>query len=69
MRERISKMLKFGIGLPQSILSLLAVCCVLDRHQDRPCLRIRIEDFARVEQHYLPSDVLKVVCHLKVPKC
>ena len=68
MRERIGKMLQFGIGCPECFLGLLAVCCVLNRQQDGPRLRIRIEDLAGVEQHHFPSDMFKFVGHLKVPE-
>ena len=68
MRERIGKMLQFGIGCPERFLGLLAVRRVLNRQEDRPRLRIRIEDLAGVEQHHFPSDMLKFVRHLKVPE-
>ena len=68
VRERIGKMLQFGIGRPERFLGLLAVGCVLNRQQDRPRLRIRIEDLAGVEQHHFPSDMFEFVRHLKVPE-
>ena len=68
MRERIGKMLQFGIGRLERFLSPLAVCDVLNREEDRPRLRIRIEDLAGVEQHHFPSDIFKFVGHLKVPE-
>ena len=68
VRERIGKMLQFGIGRPECFLSPLAVCYVLNRQKDRPRLRIRIEDLAGVEQHHFPSDMFKFVGHLKVPE-
>ena len=68
MRERIGKMLQLGIGRPERFLSLLAVRYILNRQKDRARLRIRIEDLAGVEQHHFPSDMLKFVCHLKVPE-
>ena len=52
----------------QGFLGLLAVCRILNRQQDRPRLRIRIEDLAGVEQHHFPSDMFKFVRHLKVPE-
>ena len=68
VRQRIGKMLEFGIGGVERFFGLLAVCCVLDRQKDGARLRIRIEDLARVEQHHLPSHVLEFVGHFKIPE-
>ena len=68
VRDRIGKMLQFGIGRLECFLGLLAVCCVFNGQKDRPRLCIRIEDLAGVEQHHFPSDMFKFVCHLKVPE-
>src|ERR1051326_6190074 len=61
-------MLEFGIGCPKRFFRPLAVCCVLDREEDGPRLRMRIEDLARVEQHHFAADMFKFMRHLKVPE-